>query len=32
MDAGVKIPWIGGQNSMGSGIKKPWVGGSMYHG
>ena len=32
MGKGVKIPWIGGQNTIGRGVKIPWVKGSKYHG
>ena len=29
---GVKIPCIGGQNTMGRGFDIPWIRGSKYHG
>ena len=32
MDRGVKIPWIGGQNTMSSGLGIPRVVGAIYHG
>ena len=29
---GVKIPWVGGQYTMGRGVDIPKIGNSIYHG
>ena len=28
----IKVPWVGGKNTMGMGFTIPWVGDSIYHG
>ena len=32
MGSGVKIPWIGGSNTIGRRFDIPWLGCSIYHG